>query len=186
MGVGSEILALAGPAARRGGELRVSWEPTLSEDRPLPVDETDLRIIACLRADARTTNKEIAQTLRIAESTVAVRIRSLSQRGMMRIVLVRDIRALGYDLLAHLDIYVEGRASRLVAEDLAQLDEVASVAVFPSSPQLIIHVHARSRHELSRFMTDKLSRVEGVQAIETSITLEVIKYVSEFAGLRPE
>lgn len=159
---------------------------SLTTEPVLAVDEVDGAIIAQLRADARTSNKKIAQSLNVAESTVAARIRGLSQRGIMRIVLLRDIRAMGYDLLAHLDIYVEGRPSEQVAQDLAVLDEISVVSVFPSSPQIIVQVNTGDRRALSRFMTQKLSKIEGIQAIESSITLEVIKYVSEFGALQPE
>ncbi len=148
-------------------------------------DPLDLQIIARLRDDARVTNKDLAIGLGVAESTIAARIKSLSDRGVMRIVILRDIRAMGFDLLAHIDIWVFGRAVEEVATELAAMDDVAMVAAFPSSPQIIIQVNARDRKALSTVICDRLASVEGIRAIQSSTYLEVLKYNSEFGALAP-
>ncbi len=139
-----------------------------------------------LRDDARIANKEMAIALGVAESTIAARIRSLSDRGVMRIVILRDIRALGFDLLAHIDVFVSGRATEDVAAELAAMDEVAMVATYPSSPQIIIQVNARDRKDLSILISERLAEVDGIRAIQSSTYLDVLKYNSEFGQLIPQ
>jgi DNA-binding Lrp family transcriptional regulator len=139
-----------------------------------------------LRADARIANKEMAIALNVAESTIAARIKGLSDRGVMRIVALRDIRALGFDLLAHIDIFVSGRATEDVANELTAMEDVAMVATFPSSPQIIIQVNAASRKELSAFITERLAGVGGIRSIQSSTYLEILKYNSEFGVLGPQ
>ncbi|MEK8226874.1 Lrp/AsnC family transcriptional regulator [Oerskovia sp. M15] len=48
------------------------------------LDETDRRILALLEADARATNKAVADAVGIAPSTCHTRIRSLQERGVIQ------------------------------------------------------------------------------------------------------
>lgn len=48
------------------------------------LDETDRRILAVLDADARATNKAVADAVGIAPSTCHTRIRSLQERGVIQ------------------------------------------------------------------------------------------------------
>lgn len=150
--------------------------PPLNSPRAL--DELDRKIIARFQADPRISNKSLALEFGVAETTVAARIRALQESGVMRIVALRDIRAQGYDLLAHIDVFVEGRPASEVAEDLAALDEVAMVATCAGSPQIIIQVNAKSRQDLASVIADRLAGVRGIRAIESSITLDIVKMTS--------
>ena len=116
----------------------------------------------------------------MAETTIASRIRALQENGVMRVVALRDFHALGYDLLAHIDVFVEGRAALEVAEELAELEEVAMVATCAGSPQIIIQINAKSRQELAKVIADRLAGIRGIRAIESSITLDIIKLTSKY------
>ncbi|MEO1169970.1 MAG: AsnC family transcriptional regulator [Pseudomonadota bacterium] len=148
----------------------------------LQVDELDRSIIEILRRDARVTNKFIAETLEIAESTVGQRIKSMSRHGIMRVVALRDIRSLGYDLIAHADIFVEGRDARDVALELAPIDEIDMVALYTGSPQIIAQINVENRKQLSHVLTEMIGTAAGVTHVETVISLEIFKYESELGA----
>lgn len=63
---------------------------------PKVPDRVDLQIIEALRRDGRTPNKSIAKLLDVSETTIASRIRSMTERNVMRVTLQRDIYSLGY------------------------------------------------------------------------------------------
>jgi Lrp/AsnC family transcriptional regulator, leucine-responsive regulatory protein len=150
----------------------------VSLNSPRPLDELDRNIIQRFQKDPRVSNKSLAQEFGVAETTIASRIRALQEGGVMRIVALRDIHALGYDLLAHIDVFVAGRAATEVAEELAALDEVAMVATCAGSPQIIIQINAKSREELASIIAHRLAGIRGIRAIESSITLDIIKLTS--------
>lgn len=54
-------------------------------------DEIDDEIIAFLRTNPRVTNKDIAARLEIAESTVAQRIRSMADKGIMKVIAQKHV-----------------------------------------------------------------------------------------------
>jgi Lrp/AsnC family leucine-responsive transcriptional regulator len=140
-----------------------------------PLDDLDRRIIDRFRAEPRVSNKMLAQEFGAAETTIAARIRSLQESGVMRVVALRDIHAQGFELLAHIDIYVEGRPATEVAQELAALDDVAMVALCAGSPQIVVQVNARSRHELANVISNRLAGIRGIREIESTITIDIIK-----------
>jgi Lrp/AsnC family transcriptional regulator for asnA, asnC and gidA len=142
------------------------------------LDDLDRKIIARFQAEPRVGNKSLAQEFGVAETTIASRIRALQESGVLRIVALRDIHAQGYELLAHIDVYIEGRSASEVAADLAGLSEVAMVAVCAGSPQIIIQVNAKSRQDLAMVITSRLAAIPGIRAIESSITLDILKMQS--------
>jgi DNA-binding Lrp family transcriptional regulator len=144
-------------------------------NRPRTLDDLDRKIIERFQKDPRVSNKSLALEFAVAETTIASRIRALQENGLMRVVALRDFHALGYDLLAHIDVFVEGRAALEVAEELAELEEVAMVATCAGSPQIIIQINAKSRQELAKVIADRLAGIRGIRAIESSITLDIIK-----------
>jgi DNA-binding Lrp family transcriptional regulator len=150
-----------------------------SPSSPRALDDLDRNIIARFQDDPRVSNKSLAREFGVAETTVATRIRALQDSGVMRIVALRDIRAQGYELLAHIDVYVEGRAASEVAQDLAALDEVAMVAMCAGSPQIIVQINARSRQALAKVIAERFAGIRGIRAIESSITLDIIKMTSK-------
>lgn len=147
-------------------------------NRPRTLDDLDRKIIERFQKDPRVSNKSLALEFGVAETTIASRIRALQENGVMRVVALRDFHALGYDLLAHIDVFVEGRAALEVAEELAELEEVAMVATCAGSPQIIIQINAKSRQELVKVIADRLAGIRGIRAIESSITLDIIKLAS--------
>ena len=146
------------------------------------LDDLDRKIIARFQAEPRVSNKSLAREFSVAETTVASRIRALQESGVLRIVALRDIHAQGYELLAHIDVFIEGRGALEVAADLARLSEVAMVAVCTGSPQIIIQVNAKTREDLATVITSRLAAIPGIRAIESSIALDIIKMQSRLTA----
>ena len=149
----------------------------------MPMDELDTKIVDLLRRDPQTSNKTIAVQAGVTETTVASRIRSLTDRRLIRIMVQRDIRALGDNLIAHLDIFVEGRSVADVGRDLAEIPEISSIVVLMGSPQLIAQVHARDGAGLLETMDQRISKVDGIARMESTISLMVLKYRLDVANL---
>jgi DNA-binding Lrp family transcriptional regulator len=148
-----------------------------------PIDDLDRRIIALLRQDGRMPNSEIAVQLGVAESTVAVRIRSLRERKVMLVTLQRDFYSQGFDLQCLGDVYVEGRDVEAVARDFAALANVTIVTLNFGSPEIFIAFNARDRGDVVRIADEQLGSVRGVARIETYVALDIRKYESWFGNL---
>lgn len=149
------------------------------------VDSIDLQIIELLRGDPRMTNKEIADKADISELAVANRIRALVGGNVVRVAAQRDIVSLGHDLLAMLNIHVQGRTARAVSEEVALIDEVSSVALMLGTPQVSALIHARDREHLHALISGPIASIEGIVKLEADVMLDVLKFRSDLAKLLP-
>jgi Lrp/AsnC family transcriptional regulator, leucine-responsive regulatory protein len=149
----------------------------------MKIDELGLGIIELLHANARATNKDIADTLAVSEATVAARIRDMESRNIMRIIMQRDLRALGYDLLVLVDIHVSQRSAEEVAAELAQIEEAASVVVLLSDPDIILQLNVRDRKHLLATIEQKVAPIRGISHWTADIALEIVKLDSRYGTL---
>ena len=101
-------------------------------------DRIDLQIIETLRQDGRTPNKSIAKRLNVSETTIASRIRAMTERNVMRVTLQRDIYSLGYQFQGFLDLYVAAGKVSDVARDVSAINGVLAVAVYLGSPDILV------------------------------------------------
>lgn len=162
----------------------VVGERSLSEHyRRNGLDALDEGIVELLRKDPRASNRDMAEALGVSEVTVGNRIRGLAERKLLLVTAQEDIWALGYELLALVDVFVSGRPPEAVAIDLAALEQTGSVSITMTSPELIIQVFARDRSDLLKILETKVSTISGIVAIETLLILEVLKFRSEFGEL---
>lgn len=148
-----------------------------------PLDETDRLIVATLRRDPQASNKSIAREAGVSEPTIAARIRSLTARNLIHMTAQRDIFALGLTLVAHADVHVAGPDVGRVADDLARLEDVSSVAILEGAPQIIAQIHARDAAHLLDIVENGIGAVAGVEHVETNVALEILKYRPDAAVL---
>lgn len=147
------------------------------------IDKLGYSIIELLHSDARMSNKEIADRIGVSEATVGARIRDLEGRNILRVIMQRDLRALGYDLLVLVDIHVCQRAPEEVADDLARIEEAATVAVMVSNPDIILQLNVRDRKHLLATLDNKVAPIQGISHWSTDLALEIVKFDQRYGTL---
>jgi DNA-binding Lrp family transcriptional regulator len=150
---------------------------------PKSPDKIDLQIIETLRVDGRTPNKSIAKRLNVSETTIASRIRAMTERNVMRVTLQRDIYSLGYEFQGFLDLYVAGRNVDEVARDACDIEGVLAVAIYLGSPDILVSFGARGREDLSRIIDREVAQIRGVQRLDSYVALEIRKFQSNYVAL---
>ena len=149
----------------------------------MELDDLDNQILALLRQDPQVSNKHIAGLVSVSETTVASRIRSMTDRKVMRITAQRDILALGDTIIAHLDIYVEGRPVDEVCDAICSIDEVSSVILLMGSPQIIAQLHAKDGEDLLNIVERSISPIQGIAHIESIVSHSILKFRLDVADL---
>lgn len=139
------------------------------------IDPAGLAIVELLQANARMTNKDIADQLGVSEMMVSAKIRDLETRNVLRIIMQRDLRALGFDLLVLVDIHVAQRPPEEVAAELALIEEAASVSILLSDPDIILQLNVRDRKHLLSVIEEKVARVRGISHWTADIALDIVK-----------
>ncbi|MCU6479347.1 Lrp/AsnC family transcriptional regulator [Arthrobacter sp. A2-55] len=141
-----------------------------------PLDAVDRQIIDALVADARITNRDLADAVGIAPSTALMRTRSLVERGAIE----------GFS--AKLNLAVIGRAVqaliavRLRAHDRDQIDaftsrvprlpEVLSTFHTSGSVDYLLHIAVRDTDALRDWVLDNLTTDPVVGHTETTLVFK--------------
>ncbi|MGC8780047.1 MAG: CBS domain-containing protein [Anaerolineae bacterium] len=144
------------------------------------VDELDRQIIALLQRDGRMTNVEIARELGIAEGTVRKRLERLLGNEVIHVTAVADPALL--NLLAPVIVGIQAEPHRIqeVADRLAQLPEVNSVAIVTGAFDIVIEAVLLRREDLLSFLTDQVAHIPGVKRTETYQVLKAVKWARDW------
>lgn len=150
-------------------------------DGDLP-DSTDTEIIAALREDPRITNKDVANQIGLAETTVAQRIKLMASRGVMRVIAQQHVFSNGFEVMGFLFAETAGRKVQIIAQEIASFDDVISVAQGIGNPDIFAHVRSDSLENIHR-LSEKIGNIRGVESLEIVLCLNVHKYVSTIGEL---
>ena len=135
-------------------------------------DETDWAIIRILQAGYQPNNT-IARELGISEGTVRLRLKKLKEAGILEIKALINPEVLENKQLALIAMRVaESRLLEHKAREVAALENVLSVSISSGRFDLIAEVLVDSNRGLVRFLTEKLSTVDGVLSSESFLILK--------------
>lgn len=139
------------------------------------MDRLDVQIVSRLQEDGNATNANIARSITpspVSEETVRRRLKKLMQDGYMRIVAVPDARKMGYESQVIIGLQAEADKIDDVAEALANMDEVSWVSITTGSFDIFGWATVKSFDQLSDFLRTRVGRIDGVNKMETFLTLE--------------
>ncbi len=137
-------------------------------------------ILTLLQKNARISTAEIADRLDLDEDTVNEKIRELETSGTIlgyHTVIDRE-RSGDTKVSALIEVKLtperEGGFDRL-AERIAKFDQVISCYLMSGGYDLVVIVEGVDLNEVARFVSEKLSTIEGVLATSTHFQLKIYK-----------
>ena len=150
---------------------------------PDPLDRYEKRILALLQQDASLSTAAIAEQVGLSSSPCWRRIDRLEREGVIRgRIAVIDRRKIG--LNAHIFAQV-----RLNAHGRTNLDEFsAAIRSFPEvldayvlmgQTDFMLRIVATDIDAYEKFFFDKLSKLPGIQEINSTVALSEIKSTHE-------
>jgi len=141
----------------------------------MQLDETDIKILKALVADARLSSRQIAKQCGISIGTALSRIRKMENEGIVKgYSALVDHEKLGYELTAVTEITVsKGRLLEMESE-IARFPNVCCVYDVTGLLDAIIIAKFKNREELGRF-TKRLLALPYVERTNTHIVLTTIK-----------
>lgn len=158
------------PNVRRG---RSTPDPDGTIPR-VSIDDTDKAIIEALQHDGRLPYTKLATIVGLSEAAVRQRLQRLLDAGVAQVVAVTDPLTLGFRRMAMIGINVEGD-TRVIAEQLAAMDEVDYVVTVAGSFDLLIEVVCEDDDHLLSLLNDKVRVLAGVRTTETFTYLHLSK-----------
>lgn len=141
------------------------------------LDSIDLRMLALLQEDARTSNAEIGREVGLVASAIFQRLRKLETLEVIQGYETRiDPRAVGLDLTAFLFVKTdEPVGDREAALRLAELPEVQEVHLVAGEDCYLVKVRVADTADLGRLLREKVGVIGSVQSTRTTIVLETVK-----------
>ena len=135
------------------------------------MDETDQKLIAALRENARQSTAELGRKLGLSRTTVQSRIERLERRGPIAGYTVRLTEDFERGAVrAHVMITVSPKAARAVEAALRAIPEVRLLHSVSGAFDMIVHLVAGSTVEMDR-LVDDIGALEGVERTTSSIIL---------------
>ena len=141
------------------------------------LDETDLKIIEVLQKDGRAAFSQIAEQLGVSPGMIRQRYNRLVDQGFLKIVAITNPVRMGFRTMAMIGIRAKGSKLLEVAEKVSQLDEVIYMIITSGRFDIFAEVVCRDHEELLRFITEKLSTIDGVRESESFMHLKIVKEV---------
>jgi DNA-binding Lrp family transcriptional regulator len=139
------------------------------------MDETDHRLIAALRHDARMGLSELAGRLNLARGTVRARLAKLQDSGqIVGFTVVTPADVARDPVRGMMMIGIEGRGTERVARQLGQMAEVRAVHSTNGRWDVIIEIGTETLEQFDAVLT-RIRRLDGIVSSETSLLLKTSK-----------
>lgn len=147
--------------------------------QPRDPDAKDLRILAELHRDARISQQELSERVGLSPTPCARRVRLMEDSGIITGYGARiDERKLGFDF----SVFVSVKLIRQVQDQLESFEaairrspEVVDCWLMTGDRDYLLRVVVRGLADFERFLTTRLTRIDGVASIESAIPIRPVK-----------
>jgi len=133
-----------------------------------------------LQLDAHTKAADLAESLGLSLSPFYRRIRMLEEAGVInQYVTLLDQEKAGFPVNAYVSVAIEKKSeARLAAFEraIANLDEVMECYLMTGAFDYMLRVVAADIAGIERFVMTRLTKVDGVRDIHTSVALRRVEY----------
>jgi Lrp/AsnC family transcriptional regulator, regulator for asnA, asnC and gidA len=139
----------------------------------MTLDQLDWQIIDALRESGRASNAQIARRLRVTEGTIRIRIKKLTDAGILRITgQVNPEFLLGHQVVMIGINVKESKSLEKTAQAIAQLEQVNFAAITSGRYDIIAQVTVDSNKGIINFLTHSLANIAMVSRTETFVLLK--------------
>lgn len=140
------------------------------------IDKIDLAIINFLQEDASISFTEIARRLKLSESTIRKRVEKLKRENVIkRFTMIIEPSRIGLNSVAIVGVDVDPSKLLEVAQKLCEIPETRYVATSTGDHMIMTEIWTKDGRELTKIISEKIGKIEGVKKICPSIVLEKLK-----------
>jgi Lrp/AsnC family leucine-responsive transcriptional regulator len=144
------------------------------------LDEINRKILSALQQDGRLTLAELAQKVGLSPSPCHRRVRLLEERGVIeRYAAVINQRSVGLPVSVFVSIKLESQREDSLArfaKAIAPWPEILECYLMTGQRDYLLRVVVADLAAYEVFLKTKLTRLSGINSIESSFALEQVKY----------
>lgn len=140
----------------------------------LNLDKTDFLIIQHMMEDNGISYADLGKKLFVSAGTIHVRIKKLQDAGIVKgSKLNVDLKALGYDVIAFIGIYLEKSSLYdSVMKELKKVKEIVRLNYTTGNYSMFAEIVCKDIQQLRFVLHDELQKIKGIERTETFISLE--------------
>ena len=146
------------------------------------LDATDRRILALLQTEAGMNAAAIGEKIGLSQSAVWRRIAGLREQGVIRdqpAKIDREKIGLNTMVFAHVKLTSHGRSNlSAFSEAVQRYPEVLDCYVLLGNVDFLLRIVTEDIKAYEQFFFEKLSQLEGIQEVNSSIVLSETKHSS--------
>jgi DNA-binding Lrp family transcriptional regulator len=139
----------------------------------------DRQLLYLLQENSRIASAELARRVNLSAPGLQKRLRKLEENGIIeRYVTLVNREALGLDLLCFAQVTLAHHQPECVGQFcnlVKELPEVMECHHLSGEFDYLLKVVVANHQHLERFLSEKITRIPGVDRIRTSIVLNEIK-----------
>lgn len=143
------------------------------------LDPIDHKILAELQRDARLTHQVLSDRVGLSATPCARRIRNLEADGVITgYSAIIDEAQLGFGFTVFVSVQLDRQIDeRLInfEREIALLPQVMDCWLMTGSRDYLLRIAVADLLEFEKFLTGRLTKVEGVASIESSIPIRRVK-----------
>jgi Lrp/AsnC family leucine-responsive transcriptional regulator len=151
----------------------------MHEMAEVPLDRTDLQLLAELQRGGRLTNAELAERVHLSASACLRRVQRLEREGVIAGYRAEvDPQRLGLSLQAFVRVQLthhDAAAVAAFARFVNDWDEVVACHALTGDMDYLLQVAVRDLEHFSRFLLDNLLAQAGVADVNSSFVLRTVK-----------
>lgn len=149
----------------------------------IELDRTDYKILHYLQNNGRISNSDLADAVGLSPSPCLRRVKALENAGIVKqYVALVDAKAVGLPIsvFVNVSLHSQERVSLMEFETkVAEYEEVLECYLMTGNFDYTLRVVAPDLDSYQRFLADKLTRIDGVANIQSSLTLKQVVYRTE-------
>jgi Lrp/AsnC family transcriptional regulator for asnA, asnC and gidA len=144
------------------------------------LDRMDRRIVSLLQKDGRMPIVTLAKELGASETTARNRLKRLINDEIIKVVAVGNPIKLGFEIIGNIKLDINLKQKDAILAELKQIDSLNYVALTTGGNDIDLEFIAGSLDEFKTLIFEKISRIDGINSVETSLIVEIIKVTWEY------
>ena len=146
------------------------------------IDPTDRKILAALQDDGRMSIQALSKAVGLSPSPCLRRVRILEDEGVIRrYVAMVDQRAVGLPVSVFASVRLERQREEELdrfASAVSDWPEVVECYLMTGRQDYLLRIVVPDLDAYEAFLKEKLTRLDGVDSIESSFALSQVKYTN--------
>lgn len=148
------------------------------------LDETDVRILELLQADALLTNKELADKLGKSITPVYERIRRLEKEGYItRYAAILDKNKLGRNVVAFTNVQLKQHAQQILTsfeKSIVKFEEVMECYHMTGVYDYLLKIVVTDMNAYRDFIVNKLAKLTDIATVQSSFVMTEVKHETAY------